>query len=88
MIFYLKFLKILRNKHTELWNSFGNPTFIMNSSLRSNFLIYNFIRKKYYYNYDDPEFIHVGNIMRKIYRIYLIVFLMAILSFVLVMIRT
>lgn len=51
---YLKLLRILRERHTELWNELGQPTVMMGSPSRS-LLLQKFIYSKRAFAMDDFE---------------------------------
>lgn len=64
IIFNQRLINVLKTKHTKLWHSLGNPTLLLNNSIRNNMQLLNFIQNKSYLEYKDQELIRVASFLR------------------------
>jgi len=62
--FNIRFLKIIKKRHLQVWQDLGSPTLIYNSSIRNKMEVYKYIMKKRYFETKDPDLIRVSNMIR------------------------
>ena len=75
------FLREMRSRHPEIWESLGRPTLIINSSVSNGLAVQRFLWRKEYESLDDPEFIQLARSLRTFNIAYLIFFDLILLGF-------
>ena len=50
------FLRELRSRHPQVWDSLGRPTLVMNNSISNGLAVLRFLSRKDYEALDDPGF--------------------------------
>jgi hypothetical protein len=76
-----RFLTILKNEHGDKWREMGSPSLFANNSIRNSFGVLMFLQKRGYTVLGNPRLASLGNFLRIYSRVYLIVFILALLSF-------
>jgi hypothetical protein len=68
------FLREMRERHPEVWESLGRPTLVLNNTGSNCFAIPRFLWRKDYEVLDDPEFARLAVFLRTFNIAYLIFF--------------
>ena len=82
IVFYQKCIRILKSKHTEVWNSLGSPSLILNNSISTQKLFLAFIKDKRYLQTENQDLIRVATFLRYYNKIYFVYFVIVLVSFI------
>jgi hypothetical protein len=75
------FLRELRSRHPDIWESLGRPTLIMNNSISNGLAVQRFLWRREYESLDDPEFVQLSRVLRTFGIAYLVLFALIVLGF-------
>jgi len=69
-----KMMKILKERHKEIWEDLGKPTMFLYNSISNNLSVNKYLRKKEYEKTNDTEFISICNFNRIYTNFYFVLF--------------
>ncbi len=69
-----KMMKILKERHKDIWEKLGKPSLFLNNSISNNLSMRKYLRRKEYEKTNDSEFIDVCNFNRIYTKLYFILF--------------
>ncbi len=78
---HTRFLRELRLRHADIWESLGRPTLIMNNSISNGLAVLRFLWRRDYESIDDPEFVRLARRLRIFNIAHIALFLLIVLSF-------
>ena len=82
-----KFLVLLRRRHPEVWEKLGSPTLFLNNSIKSNLRTLAFLKNRQYVELNDSQLTKLSKFLWNYNRIYLVVFVVALVIFALNLLR-
>jgi len=76
-----RFVRKMRSRHPELWQSLGRPTIIPNNSIVNGFAVQRFLWHREYESVDDPGFVQLARVLRTFGITYIVVFAVVLVIF-------
>ena len=77
---YRSFIRSLRSRHPETWESIGRPTLLFYGSLDGSRRVHEFVRRRGYASLDDAELTRVCDRYRWFVRAYSVICVAAMVS--------
>lgn len=85
-VLHSRFLKILKTRHPDVWETLGKPSLFLNNSIKNGWAVQRFLFKKEYLSLNDPLFISQCNFLRSFGQAYLL-FFVGIIVFLVISVR-
>lgn len=74
-------LRLMRKRHGDVWEKLGSPTLFFNASIKRDFVIQRYLKRKEYDLLDDQELSSVCRALVILQRIYMLVFFVSLTLF-------